>query len=60
MLIGLLFWAVVLYAIVRVVAYLTQQDELGHKRPEDILKERYARGEIDHDEFERRKRELSA
>ncbi len=30
------------------------------KRPVDILKERYARGEIDDEEFQRNQRELEA
>ena len=59
-----LFWAVVITAVVLAVRYLAGgRHTAGHpsdwtraqeKRPEDVLAERYARGEIDDDEYRRR------
>ena len=53
-----LFWAVVITAVVVAVRYLagprhTAPDSLP-SRAEDLLAERFARGEIDDDEFRRR------
>ncbi|MDF3291545.1 SHOCT domain-containing protein [Streptomyces silvisoli] len=65
----LLFWALVIAGIVALVHYLTSSRR-GHQRPEppsspdghgwgarraeDLLAERFARGEIDEDEYRRR------
>lgn len=60
----LLFWGVVIFIVVLLVRLLSQGSGGSDKadRPErdalDILKERYARGEIDHEEFEERKKRL--
>ncbi len=58
----LLFWALIILAIVVLVRYLSGSSS-GKDRPErtplDILKERYARGEIDKQEFEEKKRDLT-
>ncbi len=60
-----LIWIVILVVIVVVVLSLargalggTGSGEL--RRPLDILKERYAKGEIGHEEFERMKRDLES
>lgn len=51
----ILFWAGVIVLIVWAVGRgAGSRDD----RPLDILKERFARGEIDRDEFEARRREL--
>lgn len=56
----LLWWALLIAVVVVVVRVLT-----GDRRPNEgdralqILKERYARGEIDKAEFETRKNDLS-
>ncbi len=58
----LLFWALIILAIVVLVKYLSRNSS-GYDRPQrtplDILKERYARGEIDKQEFEEKKRDLT-
>lgn len=61
----LLFWGVVIVGIVIVVRWLAggSSQESGsspaRRRSLDILEERFARGEIDKEEFEERKRLLS-
>jgi putative membrane protein len=63
----LLFWALVVVAIVYLVRYLnTQSSSRESERQPDsvdsaqaILRERFARGEIDQEEFEQRKRSLN-
>ena len=55
----LIFWAVIITAIVIAVRWLVR-DGRG-ERPDNalqILRERYARGEINRDEFEARKQDL--
>lgn len=62
----ILVLAVVVAAVVLVVRWLggpsqgtlTSQQSLSARAPLDILKERFARGEIDKDEFEERRRVL--
>ncbi len=60
MALGLLFWMVLLIALLRLVTNATRTAQRDRKGPVDILKERYAKGEIDHTEFEQKKRELEA
>lgn len=52
-----LFWAVVIAVIVWVVRSADRRSsrEPSDRRALDVLEERYARGEIDDEEFERRK-----
>jgi putative membrane protein len=60
MLVGLIFWLLVIVAVARFVVDGRLWGR-GHRRaPVDILRERYAKGEIDREEFERRKHELEA
>jgi putative membrane protein len=56
----LLFWGVVIGGVVLLIASLTRRDETpaSSESPLDILKRRYASGEIDRDEFERVKESL--
>lgn len=55
----LLFWALLILSVIALIRYLTLT---GRSRegnsPIDILKERYARGEVDKKEFEARKKDL--
>jgi putative membrane protein len=58
----ILFWAIVIAAVIVLVKWLFADsghgDRRGSKSALDILKERYARGEIGREEFEQKKREL--
>jgi putative membrane protein len=51
-----LFWALVIFAVVALIRYVGRRDrETGARpTPEDLLAERYARGEIDEDEYHQR------
>lgn len=54
----LAFWAALITAVVLGIRYLGASDRHvprdTRRRPEDMLAERYARGEIDDDEYRRR------
>lgn len=65
----LVFWALVIWAVIALIRGGTGQgftcghdhDHGGHKKensPLDILKERYAKGEINKEEFEQKKKDL--
>jgi putative membrane protein len=55
----LLFWVLVIVAIVWIVrAFSGRGGGEPRETPEQILKRRYARGEIDKDEYERRLSDL--
>ena len=60
----LLFWALIILAIVTLVRYLSgtssESTRETNKVPLDILKERYARGEIEKPDFEEKRRELQS
>ncbi len=63
MLFMLVFWGLIIAGIVLLVKWLVEQSRAGGPRPGgesalDILKQRYARGEIDKEEFEAKKRDL--
>ena len=63
----LLFWGLVIVGIVFLIRWLVmptvEQGRAGlpsaHKTPADILRERYARGEIEREEFLRRLYDVS-
>jgi putative membrane protein len=57
----LLFWGVFIAVIAVLLKYTAGRNSSGSSRANalDILKERYARGEIDRDEYEQKKRDLS-
>lgn len=59
----LLFWGLVILGILAILKWLaTGRDSGKASSPRsalDILEERYARGEIDRDEFEQMKRDLA-
>ncbi|VAX14475.1 hypothetical protein MNBD_GAMMA24-853 [hydrothermal vent metagenome] len=58
---GLFFWLLIVAGVVFLVRWI-----IGHKaddiqtRPLDILKQRYARGEIDRETYERMKKDLKS
>lgn len=53
----ILFWAVVIYLL---YTLFTHDKKCSTKSPEEILKKRYANGEISKEEFERMKEELKS
>lgn len=65
MLLMAVFWILVVVGIVLLVRWAADQgrrvpaDGPREDSPLDILERRYARGEIDRDEFQRRKQDLS-
>lgn len=59
MLMMLVFWALFIAALVLAVRWLVgQRGGEGRDEALEILRQRYARGEIDKQEFETRKRDL--
>ena len=55
------FWVIVVIAIVLVIRYATRMKHLGQgpmEAPLDILKRRYAKGEISKEEFDRMREDL--
>lgn len=57
----LLFWALIITGVVIAVKWLMDQSHVTQgqeKTPLDILKERYAKGEINKEEFESKKKDL--
>ena len=55
------FWLAVLVAVILLIRWLIQSKPGEQSQPEnslEILKKRYARGEIDKEEFEQKKRDL--
>lgn len=58
----LLFWVLVIVGVVVLVKWIAGQSSSGRdargKTALEILQERYARGEIDREEYEQKKRDL--
>lgn len=54
----ILWWALIIAGVVVLVKWLARSSG-GEGKALDILKQRYARGEIDEQEFQKRKRELT-
>jgi len=57
-----IFWIAVLVGLVFLIKWIVQQSSIGETKDKDdaleILKKRYARGEIDQEEFEQKKKDL--
>jgi putative membrane protein len=58
MLFMVLFWVLVLLGIVALVKWLIGPSSGVGRRPLDIIKERYAKGELTKEQFEQMKRDL--
>lgn len=58
----ILFWLVIILSLIFLIKKMFEgtqlENEFDSQRALDILKERYARGEIDRHEFEQKKRDL--
>ena len=62
MILGLVFWALVIYGIFRLISNLTNRSAVirgKEETPLEILKRRYAAGDIDEDEFNRKRKNLN-
>ena len=57
----ILMWLIPVVLVVALIVFSTKRPGFGsgEKTALDILKERYARGEIEREEFEQKKRDLS-
>ena len=57
---GLIFWILVIIGIVLLIKYLWESGGArgGHESALDILKKRYASGEISKEEYEEKKKDL--
>jgi len=59
MFMGIIIWALIIAGVVWLVIRLTKdKQESSQQNPEEILKARYAKGEIDKKEFEDMNKEL--
>jgi len=62
----ILFWALIVLGIVALVRWLQEQSQSernqgrADRTPLEIVQERYARGEIDRNEYEQKKRDLES
>ncbi len=63
-LLSVLFWILIIAGVVLIVRWLTARDGQGEispaESPLDILKKRYAKGEIDRETFEKMKQDIDA
>ena len=60
----LLFWGLAILGIVALIRWLITQSSSNRssrdKSPLEVVQERYARGEIDREEYEQKKRDLGS
>ena len=55
-----IFWILIIVGIFFVFQNMAKGNSSDKDTPMEILKKRYARGEIDEEEFERRRKELDS
>ena len=57
----ILFWVLIIFGVVYLIRLLTRdkEEKQQHESPLDILKKRYARGEITKEEYEKVKSDLN-
>lgn len=55
---GLIFWILVLIGLVLLIKYLWEGGAKKEESALEVLKKRYARGEISKEEFEEKKKDL--
>ena len=55
----ILFWLLVILGIFALIKWLGETNTSRRPTPLEILKERYAKGEIDKQEFEQKKKDLN-
>lgn len=63
MIAGIVLWALVIYGIYYLISHLVKRSSENVRREEtplEILKRRYAKGEIDAEEFAKRKKDLES
>ena len=61
LILGFIFWILVLAGLVLLIKYLWEggAEKRGEESALDVLKKRYARGEISKEEFEEKKKDLN-
>ena len=58
--VGLIFWILILIGLILLIKYLWEGAGIrgGHESALEVLKKRYAKGEISKEEFEEKKKDL--
>ena len=54
------FWGAIIYVVVALIRRPGRTTPAGGEEPAEILKRRYARGELSREEYERMRRDLAA